>query len=369
MIDNSFVMKGFFNGTIEDLLRPFQGSNELERAKRLAPMYIKYCTKFGIRTDVAFAQMCHETGLLQFTGTVKADWNNFAGVGITGPTAVQTFKTEDLGVIAHVAHLAWYCFKDHVNSLCSRQFDPRHFESDGNHHPHYNGDVTLGHLNGNWAPSPTYTDKIIKFLKIINGEKEIVKPKPIQELKPEPEPTTVTSTVTENLDLILQMGHVGRTTGSTGTKGEQVFNKALGDEMDKLLKPTTIKYKIIGADNWLKPEPNKATIFLALHADGSTNPSARGFSMGFKLGTDESFKEVLAKDYGQLCKFTRRKDNYTTGLAKYYGYKHVEAKYCNIIEHGFLSNKIEHDWLVSHIKEIAQNHVLTIVKFIRELNK
>ena len=123
----------------------------------------------------------------------------------------------------------------------------------------------------------------------------------------------------------------------------------------------------MGADNWSKPGPDKATIFLSLHGDGSTNVNARGFSFGFKPGSDEEFKEVLAKSYKELTGFTRRKDNYTTGLAKYYGWKHLDCKYCNLIEHGFLSNKIERDWLTSHIKEIAKNHVDTIIDFLKDL--
>jgi hypothetical protein len=81
------------------------------------------------------------------------------------------------------------------------------------------------------------------------------------------------------------------------------------------------------------------------------------------------FKEYLAKSYGKLCGFNRRKDNYTVGLAKYYGYKHLDCKYCNVIEHGFMSNKIEHDWLVSHIKEIAKSHVDTIVEFLKDVKR
>jgi hypothetical protein len=291
-------------------------------------------------------------------------------------------------VLAHFVHLAWYFFGDHVNSLCSRTYDPRHFESEGKHHPRYTGDVSIGFLSGKWAfPGTVYAQKIAFYANVINNTldnslEDVETPLTVTNNEqytvgktPEfKEPVQVVSPIVSfpetnrPLDLIVQMGHVPRTTGSTGTKGEQAFNKALGDEMDKLLKQTSLKYRIIGADEWSKPGPDKATIFLSLHADGNTNVSARGFSFGFKPGSDESFKEVLAKSYEKLTGFKRRKDNYTTGLLKYYGWKHLDCKYCNLIEHGFMTNKIEHDWLVNHIPEIAKNHVDTIVKFLGDLS-
>jgi hypothetical protein len=342
-------------------------------------MYIKYCTKFSIRADGAFAQMCHETGLLVFTGTAKPDWNNFAGVGITGPTAVQKFNTEDLGVIAHIAHLSWYLFKDHVNSLCSRQFDPRHFESEGNHHPRYNGDVTLNHLNGNWAPSPTYTDKIIRFLNIINGEKEIVKP------EPEPEPTTVTSTVTNNgpFDVIVQMGHQGKLTlfpKMTGTNGERIWTEKLGNAMKSLLEEAKINYRLMGAEDWLPEVPNKTKIFLSLHFDGSLDPKSYGFTLGYKPKTDPKFKETIAISYGAFSRLHRRTDNCTGGLRLYYmwtnksEYKYskfdvwrIKADYYCLLEHCFFTNPTERKWAEENINGIAKHHVMVIKNFLKDL--
>ncbi len=116
---------------------------------------------FNIRADIAWAQMCHETGFLEFKGDVKSSQNNFAGIGATGGGVPgNSFASEELGVIAHYAHLAWYYFPDDVNQYCTNQFDPRHF---GSSHPNYTGDTTLGFLNGRWAPGSTYTDKIILF--------------------------------------------------------------------------------------------------------------------------------------------------------------------------------------------------------------
>lgn len=360
MITKDTIFRGHFTGTENDLIRPFvlRGSGQTDRARRLAPIYMKYDRKFNIRADLAFAQMCHETGMLEFTGISKPEWNNFAGLGITGPGAKQTFATEDLGVLAHMIHLAWYFFPEHINSLCSRTYDPRHFESAGKHHPRYTGDLRISFLAGQWAyPGTVYAQKIAFYANIINDN--------LDNNIPDVEEPPVVIPPSLDYDVIIQMGHVPRTSGATGTAGEQAINKSIGMVMETLLKQTHIKYRIMGADNWEKPEPNKSTIFLALHCDGSTSPDARGFSMGYKPGSNQDFKEWLATAYGKLSGFTRRKDNYTTGMSKYYGWKHIDATYPVLIEHGFLTNQVERDWIKSHIAEIAKSHVDVIVKTIQ----
>jgi N-acetylmuramoyl-L-alanine amidase len=155
--------------TEAQLLKLFvnRDSDKIEKATRLAKFYIKWGDKFNIRADVAWAQMCHETGFLQFGGVVPAKANNFCGLGATGAAGVYaSFTSEERGVVAHFAHLAWYVYPDHldiVNSdgikYCSTAYDPRHLGTGHN----YNGNNTLGCLNKRWAPSSSYTDKIIQF--------------------------------------------------------------------------------------------------------------------------------------------------------------------------------------------------------------
>jgi len=430
-IDKNTNIIGSWNGTIEDLVRPFLTGGDIIRARKLAPMYIKYCEKFKIKADIAFAQMCHETGKLTFKGIAKPEWNNFAGLGITSAGAKQTFADEDLGVIAHIAHLAWYVYPDHVHSLCSIKFDPRHF---GTTHYKYNGDSTLKRLNNSWAvPGKTYADRIADYANIINNVSvssevstvvEIVKPllqkgdkgtevkklqkflssvgiwlkvdgdfgpkteagvKAYQKSKGLEETGFVDEGLKklmndfvvaepEKLDLLLQLGHIGRKTGYIGAEGEQKFTQALGDAMEPLLKGSGLKYRIMGADNWLKPEPNKAKIFLALHYDGSVKKTANGYSMGYKPYSDQAFKEMLAVSYGKLCGFRRRKDNYTKNLRRYYGwttnekrkYQHTDCDFYALIEHGFGSNLVERKWMFDNINEIAVHHVGVIKRFLNE---
>ena len=389
-------MIGIFNGTINDLLKPFENSNQLEWAKRLAPIYIKFGRLFRLRADLAFAQMCHETGLLKFTGIAKPDWHNFCGLGVTGPGAVQKFLTDDFGVVAHYAHLAWYYYPDHINSMCSKKFDPRHFGDIEKPHPKYNGDTTLGRLNGSWAvPGKTYAKKIAYYANIINGNKD--KPEPESEPKPEPirEPIREPKPAPKSYfdysklianrissikpkstiyDIIVQMGHVGRKKGATGAPGERDWTEKLGKAMKPLLKKSGLKFRIMGADNWLKKKPNKAKIFFSLHYDGSTNKNARGFSCGYPVGTNQRFKDAMAMSYKQFTEFNQRPDNYTKGLRNYYAWtltgrrkiQHVEANYYCLLEHFFGTNDIEHEWGFANIDKIAKHHVNLIVKFLKE---
>jgi N-acetylmuramoyl-L-alanine amidase/PKD repeat protein len=169
IITNSTNIIGYTEVTVEQLVKIFEdrNSSKVEWARRIAPIYIQYGKLFNMKTDIAWAQMCHETGFLEYTGDVDPSQNNFVGIGATGGGVPgNSFATEELGIIAHFAHLAWYYYPDHINTYCSMTYDPRHF---GSSHYRYTGDTTLNHLNGRWAPGATYTDKIIVFSNQIYG--------------------------------------------------------------------------------------------------------------------------------------------------------------------------------------------------------
>lgn len=80
-----------------------------EKVMRLAEYYIAECNIEGINSDVAFIQMCLETGFLRFGGLVTEEMNNFCGLGsIDKNNPGNTFETELLGVRAHIQHLHAY---------------------------------------------------------------------------------------------------------------------------------------------------------------------------------------------------------------------------------------------------------------------
>jgi len=134
----------------------------------LVRAYLEVGKVAGVRADVAIAQAIHETGRFTFTGTVKPDWNNYAGIGVTGPDAVQKFDTLLAGVKAHIYHLRWYDTPDHGGlPECIFPVDPRHnvFGADGRHR---NNAHVLRDLGGRWAPSAEYGLRVAVILDELN---------------------------------------------------------------------------------------------------------------------------------------------------------------------------------------------------------
>ncbi len=80
-----------------------------EKVDRLAALYREEAEYEGVNADVAFAQMCLETGFLRFGGLVTEDMNNFCGLGAIDETQRgNVFATEQEGVRAHIQHLKAY---------------------------------------------------------------------------------------------------------------------------------------------------------------------------------------------------------------------------------------------------------------------
>ena len=70
------------------------------------------CTEYNIKAELVWAQICKETGYLQFGGDVKPEQCNFAGIGATGGgVAGNSFDDVKEGVTAQVQHLKLYASK------------------------------------------------------------------------------------------------------------------------------------------------------------------------------------------------------------------------------------------------------------------
>jgi hypothetical protein len=125
-------------------------------AFQFASDYIKQCKIEGINHDIAFAQMCLETGFLKYGGSVLPDQNNFCGLGAVNKNcAGESFKNKEIGIIAHVQHLKAYVSTDKLNSpLVDTRF--KYVKR---------GSVkTIYDLTGKWASDPEYGKKIDKLL-------------------------------------------------------------------------------------------------------------------------------------------------------------------------------------------------------------
>ena len=77
----------------------------------------------GVRGDLLFAQSCKETGHFSFKGTVKANQNNYAGLGTTDAnTFGAIFPDEATGILAQAQHAKAY----EGSSLLYECVDPRY---------------------------------------------------------------------------------------------------------------------------------------------------------------------------------------------------------------------------------------------------
>ena len=127
---------------------------------RFAQYYIDEAGSEGINSDVAFAQMCLETGYLRFGGLVQPEFHNYCGLGaMDAEHPGEIFETEELGVRAHIQHLQAYATTEDVK-LNKELVDPRY---NWVHKTKYVEDI-FG-LAGNWATDPNYGQKIDSILE------------------------------------------------------------------------------------------------------------------------------------------------------------------------------------------------------------
>lgn len=132
---------------------------EKEFILRFAEYYIQEAAMENINSDVAFAQMCLETGFLRFGGLVQADFHNYCGLGaMDAEHPGERFETEQLGVRAHIQHLQAYATTQEVQ-LNNPLIDPRY------NWVHKTKLVTdIFGLTGTWATDPNYGNKIDEIL-------------------------------------------------------------------------------------------------------------------------------------------------------------------------------------------------------------
>ena len=132
---------------------------EKEFILKFADYYIQEASMENINSDVAFAQMCLETGFLRFGGLVQPDFHNYCGLGaMDAEHPGEKFETEQLGVRAHIQHLQAYATTQDVK-LNNQLIDPRY------NWVHKTKLVTyIFELTGTWATDPNYGNKIDEIL-------------------------------------------------------------------------------------------------------------------------------------------------------------------------------------------------------------
>lgn len=145
-----------------ELANYFLSQNPNEDKKHItqfASYYIQEAAQEGINSDVAFAQMCLETGYLTFGNLVTPEMHNYCGLGaIDAEHPGERFETEQLGVRAHIQHLQAYATTEDVK-LNNELIDPRY---NWVHKTKLANNVY--DLAGTWAADKQYGEKLNAIL-------------------------------------------------------------------------------------------------------------------------------------------------------------------------------------------------------------
>lgn len=134
-------------------------SADPEEVLQITRLYVSEAADEGINSDVAFVQMCHETGFLKFGGLVTSDMHNYCGLGSIDSSATGArFDTMEEGVRAHIQHLHAYGTTEEA-VLHHELIDPRYSWP---HKAYYVEDIQG--LAKKWATDPDYSVKLEALL-------------------------------------------------------------------------------------------------------------------------------------------------------------------------------------------------------------
>ena len=146
--------------SVEDAQRWAQRRGAHQRFIDVAPLYWKYGELTGINPEIMYGQAAKETNFGKYTGNVKPEQNNWAGIKIYSPSGDkpedhETFPSADDGVRAHFNHMCAYVGLAPI----------------GTPHDRYNivkrlswaGTVKYAEeLSTKWAPAKDYGQSLVK---------------------------------------------------------------------------------------------------------------------------------------------------------------------------------------------------------------
>lgn len=160
-LSKSIVGRGTKNADQLTAFFLFNNSNsDRSSILRLARLYIAEAGIEGINSDVAFVQMCLETGFLTFTGLVSPEMHNYCGLGaIDAAHPGEWFPNEQTGVRAHIQHLHAYGTTGQLQQVL---VDTRY------EFVHPRGKAPeIFQLAGTWAADTNYGDKLDRLLSLL----------------------------------------------------------------------------------------------------------------------------------------------------------------------------------------------------------
>ncbi len=124
------------------------------RYGELGSHYMRHGEALGVRWDYAFFQMLLETGHLTYKGDVRADQNNFAGLGATGKGARgERFPDISTGVRAHLEHVMMYSGERIENPVAERTRNIQDWNVLTKWQRGFSRPITYADLAKKWAPT------------------------------------------------------------------------------------------------------------------------------------------------------------------------------------------------------------------------
>jgi len=126
------------------------------KALKIAQIYVQEANKEGVNYDVAFTQMCLETGFLKYGGDVRPRQNNFCGLGVvTKGKHGLSFSSIRMGIRAHIQHLKAYASKAQIkNPVVDKRLK----------YVKRGSIKTISGLSGRWATDKHYSRKIFSLM-------------------------------------------------------------------------------------------------------------------------------------------------------------------------------------------------------------
>jgi hypothetical protein len=147
-----------------------------KKAAYIVRTYIWESAYEGVNYDVAFIQMCHETGFLHFKGAVSPVQNNFCGLGTLSDSTVGLFFPDvKTGIRAHIQHLKAYASSQDLRNRC---VDPRFVLI------RRNSANDIFELTGKWATDRNYGNLIRKKIDDLIDMENSFRQKKQSEAKP-----------------------------------------------------------------------------------------------------------------------------------------------------------------------------------------
>jgi N-acetylmuramoyl-L-alanine amidase len=144
----------------------FYASSDAPTLQDFCQIYYEECTMEGINVEVAFIQAMKETNFLKYTGDVKIEQYNFAGIGATGNGAAgNSFGNVRTGVRAQIQHLKAYATSEALVNPC---VDPRYQYVKKGSAPYVEWlGIQENPTGAGWATAKNYGYSIVNMIKTL----------------------------------------------------------------------------------------------------------------------------------------------------------------------------------------------------------